>query len=52
MTALPNLKFYISKGAIIIEFLRVVSFVQKVWMRPYIEKLNECRRNVILESEK
>ena len=52
ITALPNLQFYISKGAIVTEVLRVVSFVQKAWMRPYIEKLTECRRSATTESEK
>ena len=51
ITALPNLQFYISKGARV-EFVHsVVSYTQKAWLKPYIDMITERRQSAASESE-
>ena len=52
VVALGNLKFYLSKGAKITKVHKVVSFIQKCWMKPYIDFVSQKRRQTTCEFER
>ena len=52
IVALPNLQYYISKGAVVTHVHTVVSFKQQAWLKPYIDLLTDQRRNADNEAER
>lgn len=47
-----NLKYYVSKGMVILKIHRILTFVQGAWLKPFIDFNTEKRKMAAIDFEK